>query len=105
MISTVHGVVRAVHSDRLVLEVGGVGLSILVNARTAAEVGVGSQLLLYTSLVVREDSLTLFGFAHEDSRALFEQVQTVSGIGPKVALSILGALSPEDLAGCLICNM
>ena len=97
MISTVHGVVRAVHSDRLVLEVGGVGLSILVNARTAAEVSVGSQLLLYTSLVVREDSLTLFGFAHEDSRALFELVQTVSGIGPKVALSILGALSPEDL--------
>jgi Holliday junction DNA helicase RuvA len=97
MISTVHGVVRAVQSDRLVLEVGGVGLSILVNSRTSAEVSVGSQLLLYTSLVVREDSLTLFGFAHEDSRALFELVQTVSGIGPKVALSILGALTPEDL--------
>ncbi|CAB5107944.1 MAG: Holliday junction branch migration protein RuvA [Actinobacteria bacterium] len=97
MISTVHGVVRAVQSDRLVLEVGGVGLSILVNPRTAAEVSVGSQLLLYTTLVVREDSLTLFGFVHDEARALFELVQTVSGIGPKVALSILGALSPEDL--------
>jgi len=97
MISTVNGVVRAVHSDRLIVEVGGVGLSILVNTRTAAEVSIGSQLLLYTTLVVREDSLTLFGFAHDEARTMFELVQTVSGIGPKVALSILGALTPEDL--------
>ena len=97
MISTVNGVVRAVHSDRLIVEVGGVGLSILVNARTAAEVSVGSQLLLYTTLVVREDSLTLFGFTNDEARTIFELVQTVSGIGPKVALSILGALTPEDL--------
>ena len=98
MISTINGVVRAVHSDRLIVEVGGVGLSILVNTHTAAEVSIGSQLLLYTTLVVREDSLTLFGFAHEESRTIFELVQTVSGIGPKVALSILGALTPEDLS-------
>ena len=98
MISTVNGVIRAVHSDRLIVEVGGVGLSILVNTHTAAEVSIGSQLLLYTTLVVREDSLTLFGFAHEESRTIFELVQTVSGIGPKVALSILGALTPEDLS-------
>lgn len=97
MISTVNGVVRAVHSDRLIIEVGGVGLSISVNAHTSAEVSIGSQLLLYTTLVVREDSLTLFGFAHEEARTIFELVQTVSGIGPKVALSILGALTPEDL--------
>lgn len=97
MISTVNGVVRAVHSDRLIVEVGGVGLSILVNAHTAAEVSIGSQLLLYTTLVVREDSLTLFGFAHDEARTIFELVQTVSGIGPKVALSILGSLTPEDL--------
>ena len=97
MISTVNGVVRAVHSDRLIVEVGGVGLSILVNAHTAAEVSIGSQLLLYTTLVVREDSLTLYGFAHDEARTIFELVQTVSGIGPKVALSILGSLTPEDL--------
>ena len=97
MISTVNGVVRAVHSDRLIIEVGGVGLSISVNAHTSADVSIGSQLLLYTTLVVREDSLTLFGFAHEEARTIFELVQTVSGIGPKVALSILGALTPEDL--------
>lgn len=97
MISTVNGVVRAVHSDRIIIEVGGVGLSVLVNARTAAEISIGSQLLLYTTLVVREDSLTLFGFVHDEARTIFELVQTVSGIGPKVALSILGALTPEDL--------
>jgi Holliday junction DNA helicase RuvA len=97
MISTVNGVVRAVYSDRIILEVGGVGLSILVNTHTAAEVSIGSQILLYTTLVVREDSLTLFGFAHDEARTIFELLQTVTGIGPKVALSILGALTPEDL--------
>jgi Holliday junction DNA helicase RuvA len=58
----------------------------------------GAQTTLYTSLVVREDSLTLFGFLSEEVRNLFELVQTVSGVGPKVALSIMGALTPEDLA-------
>jgi Holliday junction DNA helicase RuvA len=58
----------------------------------------GAQTTLYTSLVVREDSLTLFGFLSEEIRNLFELVQTVSGVGPKVALSIMGALTPEDLA-------
>ncbi len=57
----------------------------------------GAQVQLFTTLVVREDSLTLFGFLSDEARALFELVQTVSGIGPKVALSILGALSPQDL--------
>jgi Holliday junction DNA helicase RuvA len=98
MISTVYGVVRAVHSERLIVEVGGVGLSILVNTRTSTEVSIGSQVLLYTTLVVREDSLTLYGFLHDEARTIFELVQTVSGIGPKVALSILGVLTPEDLS-------
>jgi Holliday junction DNA helicase RuvA len=68
-----------------------------VNPQTAGQVTLGSQVQLFTSLVVREDSLTLFGFINDESRSLFELVQTVSGIGPKVALSILGALTPEDL--------
>jgi Holliday junction DNA helicase RuvA len=58
----------------------------------------GSTVQLFTSLVVREDSLTLFGFLDEESRNTFELVQTVSGIGPKVALAIMGALTPADLA-------
>ena len=97
MISLLSGTVRSIHSDRLVVEVGGFGLSVLVTPATTTQVSLGAQIQLFTSLVVREDSLTLFGFVNEDSRSLFELVQTVSGIGPKVALSILGALTPEDL--------
>jgi Holliday junction DNA helicase RuvA len=98
MISLLNGTVRSIHSDRLVVEVGGFGLSVLVTPATTTQVSLGAQVQLFTSLVVREDSLTLFGFVNEDSRSLFELVQTVSGIGPKVALSILGALTPEDLS-------
>jgi Holliday junction DNA helicase RuvA len=97
MITLLSGTVRSIHSDRLVVEVGGFGLSVLVTPSTTMQVTLGSQVQLFTSLVVREDSLTLFGFVNEESRSLFELVQTVSGIGPKVALSILGALTPEDL--------
>jgi holliday junction DNA helicase RuvA len=97
MISLLNGTVRSIHSDRLVVEVGGFGLSVLVTPSTTTQVTLGSQIQLFTSFVVREDSLTLFGFVNEESRSLFELVQTVSGIGPKVALSILGALTPEDL--------
>ncbi|MDA2963254.1 MAG: Holliday junction branch migration protein RuvA [Actinomycetota bacterium] len=98
MISTINGTVRAIHSNRLVIEVGGVGLSVLVNVSTSADVVLGSQVQLFTSLVVREDSLTLFGFLSDQARSLFELLQSVSGIGPKVALSLLGVLSPEQLA-------
>jgi Holliday junction DNA helicase RuvA len=97
MISLLSGTVRSINSDRVVVEVGGFGLTVLVTPATTTQVTLGSQIQLFTSLVVREDSLTLFGFINEESRALFELVQTVSGIGPKVALSILGALTPEDL--------
>jgi Holliday junction DNA helicase RuvA len=97
MISLLNGSVRSIASDRLVIEVGGFGVSVLVNPQTAAQITLGSQVQLFTSLVVREDSLTLFGFINDESRSLFELVQTVSGIGPKVALSILGVLTPEDL--------
>lgn len=97
MISLLSGTVRSINLDRVVVEVGGFGLTVLVNPATTTQVTLGSQIQLFTSLVVREDSLTLFGFINEESRALFELVQTVSGIGPKVALSILGALTPEDL--------
>ena len=97
MISLLSGNVRSIQSDRLIVEVGGFGLTVLVTPATTTQVNLGSHIQLFTSLVVREDSLTLFGFVNEESRSLFELVQTVSGIGPKVALSILGALTPEDL--------
>jgi Holliday junction DNA helicase RuvA len=97
MISTLTGTVRSLSPEKLIIEVGGVGLSVLINPQTSASVALGSQSTFYTSLVVREESLTLFGFLTEEVRNLFELVQTVSGVGPKVALSIMGALTPEDL--------
>ncbi|CAB4910180.1 unannotated protein [freshwater metagenome] len=98
MIATLSGIVKTLSPDRTIIEVGGVGMNVLINAHTSASLTVGAHANLFTSLVVREDSLTLFGFSDEPSRVLFELVQTVSGIGPKVALSILGALTPSELA-------
>ena len=97
MISMLTGSVRSISSDRVVVEVGGFGISVLVNPQTCAQLTLGSQEQLFTSLVVREDSLTLFGFINDEARSLFELLQTVTGIGPKVALSVLGALTPENL--------
>jgi len=98
MIATLSGTVKSLPPDRAIIEVGGVGMNVLINAHTSNSLTVGAHANLFTSLVVREDSLTLFGFSDEPSRVLFELVQTVSGIGPKVALSILGALTPSELA-------
>lgn len=98
MIATLSGTVRSLTADRAIIEVGGVGMNVLITAHTSNSLTVGAHANLFTSLVVREDSLTLFGFSDEPSRVLFELVQTVSGIGPKVALSILGALTPSELA-------
>lgn len=98
MISFISGSVRAIHIDYVVVEVSGVGLKVLVNTTTSSNVTLGMHLHLFTTLVVREDSLTLFGFLSDEERTLFELVQTVSGIGPKVALSILGSLSPHELS-------
>ena len=78
MISTINGTVRSIHSDRLVIEVGGVGLSVLVNASTSNGATMGTQVQLFTSLVVREDSLTLFGFSTDEARSLFELLQFVT---------------------------
>jgi Holliday junction DNA helicase RuvA len=98
MIATLSGIVKSLSPDRAIIEVGGVGLNVLINSHTSSSLTLGAQANLFTSLVVREDSLTLFGFSDEPSRVVFELVQTVSGIGPKVALSILGALTPSELA-------
>jgi Holliday junction DNA helicase RuvA len=98
MIALLSGVVRSVSVDKTIIEVSGVGYSLSITSQTANSLSIGAPVTLYTSLVVREDSLTLFGFADDESRALFELLQTVSGIGPKVALSILNSLTPDQLA-------
>lgn len=98
MISLLSGTVRSISIDRLVIEVSEIGLTVIVTPATIAQSTLGSKIQLFTALIVREDSLTLYGFLNEDSRGLFDLVQTVSGIGPKVAMSIVGAMSPEELS-------
>ena len=97
MISLLNGIVRSIASDRAVVEVGGVGLAVTITPATSALLTIGAPAQFCTSLVVREDSLTLFGFLDDEVRTLFELVQTVSGIGPKVAMSIVAALTPSQL--------
>jgi Holliday junction DNA helicase RuvA len=97
MIASVRGRVLAVRLDSAVVEVGGVGLLVLATPATLAGLRVGSEAELATSFVVREDSLTLFGFADADERDVFETVQTVSGIGPRLALAMLAVHTPDGL--------
>ena len=97
MIASVHGTVLAVRLDAAVLEVGGVGLLVQATPATLAGLRVGQPGRLFTSLVVREDSLTLFGFADDDERDVFETLQTVSGVGPRLALAMLAVHTPDGL--------
>lgn len=101
MIASLSGTIRALSNDSAVIDVNGIGYLLTIHQRTAAQLIVGSQLLLHTSMVVREDSMTLFAFIDDEERKVFELLQTVSGIGPKVALSITGALSPEQLMSAI----
>lgn len=97
MIAFVRGRVAAVAPDGAVLEVGGVGLQIMCTPHTLATLRIGAEAVLPTSMVVREDSLTLFGFLDDDEKSSFELVQTASGVGPKLAQAVLAVLSPDDL--------
>ena len=101
MISLLNGVVRSIGTDKAIVDVGGVGLSVSITSQTASQLNIGVPVQLFTSLIVREDALTLFGFLDEESRATFELVQTVTGIGPKVALAILNSHSPSSLAAAI----
>jgi len=97
MISSVRGQVLSVSLDHAVIEVGGVGLAVRTTPATLAGLRRGEQARLATTLVVREDSLTLFGFASDEAKELFELVQSVSGVGPKIALALLAVLDPDQL--------
>jgi Holliday junction DNA helicase RuvA len=97
VIASVRGRVAAVRLDSVVVEVGGVGLMVQATPGTLAALRPGQEAELATSMVVREDSLTLFGFANADERDVFEVVQTVSGIGPRLALAMLAVHTPEGL--------
>ena len=98
MIAQLTGTVRQLTTEKVILEVGGVGYLLSITPRTSSQVTMGAVISLSTSLVVREDSMTLFGFLDAKDRDTYEILQTVSGIGPKVALAITGAMTPDGLA-------
>ncbi|MET7995348.1 Holliday junction branch migration protein RuvA [Amycolatopsis sp. NPDC005232] len=102
MISSVRGEVLSVGLDHVVVEVGGMGFAVQATPATLATLRRGEQVRLHTALVVREDSLTLFGFADDDARELFGLLQTVSGIGPRLALATLAVLEPDKLRAALV---
>ena len=97
MIAHLDGTVSAVAPDGAVIDVGGVGLLVQCTPGTLARLRLGERARVATSLVVREDALTLYGFASEDERGTFELVQTASGVGPRLALAMLAVFTPDAL--------
>ncbi len=98
MIASVRGAVLELRSQSVVVQAGAFGLEVLAPAATLARCTLGEEVLLHTQLVVREDSLTLYGFHDRDALVLFSHLLTVSGVGPKLALALLSTLRPALIA-------
>jgi Holliday junction DNA helicase RuvA len=98
MISSLRGTVLAAAGSSVVIEVGGVGLAVQVTPQHALSLRVGSEATLRTALIVREDELSLFGFADSDQLEIFDLLRGVTGVGPKSALGVLATLSPDEVA-------
>jgi Holliday junction DNA helicase RuvA len=97
MIASVRGVVTAIFPDSAVVEVGGVGMRVMCAPNTLASLRIGGEARLATSLIVREDSLTLYGFADDDERQLFELLLTANGVGPRIAQAVLAVHNPDSV--------
>jgi Holliday junction DNA helicase RuvA len=95
VIASVSGTVVAITGEVVVVEVGGVGIAVQCTPSTLATLRTGADARLATSLVVREDSLTLFGFATDDERAIFDTLQGVTGVGPRLAQAVLATHTPD----------
>ncbi len=98
MISSVRGTVVHIEQDALVVEVGGVGLSVAVTPQVARGSHLGETILLHTNLIVREDALSLFGFEEREELVVFAQLLSVTGVGPKSALGVLSTLTVPQIA-------
>lgn len=98
MISSLHGIVLHTSSDQVVIDVGGVGFAVFVPGDVAHTATVGEKLLLHTSLIVREDALTLYGFADRSELEIFGLLISVTGVGPKSALGVLSHLTVDQIA-------
>ncbi|MVU77757.1 Holliday junction branch migration protein RuvA [Nocardia sp. ET3-3] len=101
MIASVRGEVLEIGLDHVVIEAAGVGYRLNATPATLAGLTRGEDARLYTTMIVREDSMTLFGFADTEARELFVLLQTVSGVGPKLAMAVLAVLEPEALRKAL----
>ncbi|WP_229051175.1 Holliday junction branch migration protein RuvA [Aeromicrobium sp. Leaf350] len=101
MIASLRGTVAAVQLDGAVLDVSGVGYFVRSTPGTLATLRLGQEATVATTLVVREDSMTLYGFSGADERDMFELVQTASGVGPKVALAMISVLEPDRLRAAI----
>jgi Holliday junction DNA helicase RuvA len=101
MIAQLTGSVAQVGPTSAVLEVGGIGISAVCSPNTVAGLKIGQRATLATSLVVREDSLTLYGFASTDEREFFELLLTATGVGPKLAQAALAVLTPDELRSAI----
>ena len=97
MIAQLTGLVAQIGPTSAVIEVGGLGIQAVCSPNTVAGLRLGQRATLATSLVVREDSLTLYGFASADEREFFELLLTATGVGPKLAQAALAVLSPDEL--------
>ena len=97
MIATLRGTVQTVSSEHAVIEVGGVGYLVRMTGKDIAKFSAGQEIFVFTHLSVSQDSMTLYGFSNFEEQKIFLSLQKVSGIGPRAALSIVSALSPEQL--------
>ena len=97
MIASLSGKVLETRIDGLVISVGGVGMLVMCAPQTVATARLGQEISLATSLIVREDSLTLYGFESAESRELFDTIQGVSGFGAKLAFTIVATFTPDEL--------
>lgn len=97
MIASIRGAVSVVGPSSIVVDVGGVGVLVACTPQSAADARPGQSVEMHTSLIVREDSLTLYGFTEPEQRDVFDLVQTVSGIGPRTALAVIATLPPQQL--------
>ncbi|TPW71059.1 Holliday junction branch migration protein RuvA [Schumannella sp. 10F1B-5-1] len=98
MIASVRGPVLSAAGTLAVVEVGGVGMAVQVTPQHALTLRVGHEALLHTALIVRDDDLSLFGFATREELTVFDLLRGVTGVGPKSALGVLAALSPDEVA-------
>ena len=101
MIGKLKGIVDAVGEAHAIIDVGGVGYEVQASARTLRALQAGQAVSLAIETHVREDAIRLYGFTSEVERAWFRTLQTIQGVGAKVALAVLGTLSPQDLANAI----